>query len=616
MSLHTIGPYEVLRETERTPFCRVFSAHDSETGTAVRLRLVEREARELGADLASLRRACGALVGLSHPNLVGVLDVDEWDGLPYLVTEMPRGTPASGHLRAKGLLPPATVCEIVAGAARGLHRAHLAGVVHGDLEPAWVLRAEDGSGLLDGFGLVALAPVGATGVRGVPGYLAPEQIRGEAASAASDVFALGAVLFELLTGRRAFGGESESAVFYRTVHEEPESAALAAVPPALAPIVSRALAKDKAARFTSAEEFALALETADVGLDVEATLGPGESPGPSRTLPGGSAGRAAAPRATPLRPFVLAVTLAAVGGLALFLLRDRVFPRPLLEARVRTDPPGIAVLQDGQPIPADGVVRFRRDGTPALLTARLACRVAEHRLAPADAAGEIVLALDPVEAEVQVDPGVDGATLALNGTPAGRTPLAVRLDLCRPNRLELQAPGFRPAAVDLPAEVDPATARGLVSAVVLAPTPKGRLRLPASAETPLTYFVDGQRVTGSTAELELAEGAHELRYTNEAHWLEGQLTVELRGGETTTPAVDTRLGTLVVQAFPSNCEVFLRRPGGAWRRLDETPVERRLAVGAYEVKVVLKPTGESRVVEVELKDQENPPVRVSFAGRS
>jgi hypothetical protein len=89
--------------------------------------------------------------------------------------------------------------------------------------------------------------------------------------------------------------------------------------------------------------------------------------------------------------------------------------------------------------------------------------------------------------------------------------------------------------------------------------------------------------------------------------------VAIREGETATPILDgVELGTLVVQAFPANCKAYLRRPGGDWRLLDDTPVSRRVATGSYEVKVVLTPTGETVLRKIELARGDNPPVRVAF----
>ena len=128
------------------------------------------------------------------------------------------------------------------------------------------------------------------------------------------------------------------------------------------------------------------------------------------------------------------------------------------------------------------------------------------------------------------------------------------------------------------------------------------------------YYVDGKRIGKAVREIELQEGEHRVRYKNEFHWLDETVKVQVAAGETTAAAVAPRFGTLVVQAFPSNCKVYLRQPGGTWRYLDDTPAQRRVVTGRYEVKVQLIPTGESRVDTISLREGANPPVRVAFGG--
>ena len=101
-----------------------------------------------------------------------------------------------------------------------------------------------------------------------------------------------------------------------------------------------------------------------------------------------------------------------------------------------------------------------------------------------------------------------------------------------------------------------------------------------------------------------------------SHFIDDRRTVQVVGGETVSVGLgEVELATLVVQAFPSNCKVFVRRPGGRWRYIDETPANRRVAAGPYEVKVELNPTGETVVRQIELMSGGNAPVRVSFGKR-
>jgi serine/threonine-protein kinase len=627
MQFETLGSYEILREWGRSAAGRVLLARDPETDSGVAIQLVETlsdladDEREQGQD--RLLRGCSAIVGMKHANVVAVTDVDEADGVPYVVTEHIEGTPFATYCRADSLLPAWTVVDLVAGAARGLGELHRAGLVHGAVRPEWLLRVGN-VGMVAGVGLAACLPAGeGAGLRGASAYLSPEQVRNEPVDGRSDLFALGAVLYEMLTGRKAFPGESISTVLFRIVNEEVRDPA-ALDPPVGAPlaeILLRALAKQKEDRFESGERFAEELEEAAVALRVDEFIAP-ESARPiaDEDRPISDAGAtSASPSRASARPFVLGSLLVALVAVAAFwLLQDRGGDDGAsvawLEARVSTQPPDLPVRLDGETVEVgdSGLIRFRAEEPFGVLTASFECRTAEHRLGLSDAGGELVLVLDPVEVEVPLDPAVDGARVLLNGEPVGTTPAEVKLDLCSENRLELRAPGYRAATAEIPAGAEPLAARKLVYALALEPIPKGRLALPRKKGLELVYYVDGKRIGKSVTEVELEEGEHELRFKNEFHWIDERTKLRVAGGETTTPGVDPRIATLAVQAYPSNCKVYLRRPGGGWRYLDETPAERRVATGSYEVKVQLNPTGETRISKVELKEGANPPLRVAF----
>jgi hypothetical protein len=561
-----------------------------------------------------------------------VLDVGEAEGVPYVVTEQVEGTPFEVYCRPDALLPASTVIDLVAGVARGLDEMHCAGNVHADVRPAALLRVAD-TGMVTGVGLASCLPAAeAVGMRGAPHYLSPEQVRDDPLDSRSDLFSLGAVLYEMLTGRKAFPGESMSTVLYRIVNEDVRDPRELDPPlhPAAADVVLRALAKGRSDRFESAASFAEALREASIAVCVDESIAP-ETASPSEAAPGSPRADVEsrpvappsrrAPSRTSAKPFVL-------GALLLVILAAVVFSalhdwgnggeatEQWLEARVSTEPPGLELRLDGEGVGlgTNGTVRFRGQEPFGVLTASFKCRTAEHRLELADAGAELVLVTDPVDVDVPVDPSVDGARVLLNGDAVGTTPAEVKLDLCRANRLELRAEGYRTAAVEIPSGAGPLEARKLVYALALEPIPKGRLVLPRKRGLQLVYYVDGKRIGKSVRELEVEAGRHNLRFKNDYHWIDVTTKVSIRDGETTTPTVDPRFATLAVQAFPSNCKVFLRRPGGRWKFLDETPAERRVATGRYEVKVQLNPTGETRVSTIELKEGSNPPVRVAFGG--
>ena len=635
MQLEELGRYRILRERGRGITGTVLLAHDPLTDLDVTIRLLDQLEALPRAQLAVVAERLLArarrLTGLQHPNILTLLDSGEHRGVPYLVSEPAEGPSLDAYCRKGSLLARGTVVELLAGVAEGLDCAHRAGFVHGDLNPSNLVRVDEQTVKIAGFGWSPGSMAGEPGeLHGTPGYVSPEQIRHEPLDGRADQFSLGAVLYELLSGEKAFPGDSESAMLYRSVNEEARDPTELEPPvhPEIAGTALRALAKRAENRFETAGRFAEALYSAALALRVDESIEPTlpaadaetREPPPPTAVPD-SLPASRAPARSSSRSFViggLLLLLLAVAALAVrYGTTDRVpEPAPWLEALVRTEPPGLEVLLNGEALDpvAEGRVRFRGPEPFGLLTAVQACRVVEHRLQAADAGTEVVLVIDPVEIDLQIEPEVSGARVLLNGDSVGTTPTGVRLDLCRANRLEVRAAGYHPARIEVPSGAAPLEARKLVYALRLERIPMGRLALPRRRGLQLVYYVDGKRIGKSVREVELQAGRHELRLKNEFHWIDVRRQVSVEDGATARPGVDVTLAALVVQAFPSNCKVFVRKPGGTWRYLDETPARRQVAIGDYEVKVQLNPTGETRVKQVTLKASGNPPVRVSFGG--
>jgi len=194
---------------------------------------------------------------LCHPNIATVFDYGEDDNLAYLVMELVPGEPLSAMVQREGALDPARVRSIMGQAALALGAAHEAGVVHRDVKPANILVTPDGTVKLTDFG-IARAVDGAgqtlTGeVLGTPHYLSPEQALGEAATGASDLYALGIVAHELLTGRRPFDKGTPVATALAQVNEPPPPLP-PHVPPGLRSLIEQCLAKKPGDRPASARE--------------------------------------------------------------------------------------------------------------------------------------------------------------------------------------------------------------------------------------------------------------------------------------------------------------------------------------------------------------------------
>ena len=287
------------------------------------------------------------------------LDVGLTEGIPFVVTEHVGGTPFDVYCRAGSLLDGPRLAEQLAAAATGLEAAHRAGVVHGDLRPDRLLGIESVVKVC-GFGRGAALPTDLQRSH----YQSPEQVRREELDGRSDVFSLGTVMYEMLSGRQAFEGESSSTVLYRVVNEDVRDPREldTAVHDALAEIVMRALAKRRRDRFEHIGQMALALQEASVALGVDARIESDRPPdvvtAPVAEPPPGAT-RAVPDRKAPsgvrLRPFLLGTLLIAflvVAGLSLLREGDE-GPGPAeqwLEARVRTEPPGVLLSLDGEPL--------------------------------------------------------------------------------------------------------------------------------------------------------------------------------------------------------------------------------------------------------------------------
>ncbi len=632
MSSENLGRYKIIEELGRGAMGRVFLAHDPQIDRQVAIKTVQIFGALPASDRADARsrfiREARAAGRLNHPSLVTIYDVDESEGLLYIVMEYVEGQTLDGFTAPGGLLPPALVVDLVAEAAEGFDYLHGGGIVHRDVKPANLIRVGDRRIKIADFGLALPSEAELSqddALRGTPSYMSPEQIRGETLDGRSDLFSLGCVLFELLGGQKPFPGDSVASVIYRIVNEEPVE--LAGHPDSLAAFLRKALSKSTSERFQSGKEFAAGLRAAR-----------GDSPDPAarETTNERTAGEPEPvvpppprrrPRRSSVAPYVIGALVIIVGlAGAAYLLKDRLGielpvepPKTVWwEANVRTEPPDLEVMLDGQPLDpsAEGRVRFPSTGPLGLLSATHRCRTAEHQLSPADAGGELVLVTDPVEMSWEIAPGVADASVTLNGKRAGKTPTELEFDLCADNKLTIEAAGFRPVTLDIPLGTTPTEARSLLFDLSLAKIPRGKLKLP-KAEIDLVYYVDGSRMKKGVREIELEEGEHVIRVKNEYHWLDRTSSVQVVGDQTVRVDLGSMtLASLVVQAFPSNCKVYLRRPSGRWKYIDETPARRNLATGKYEVKVELNPTGQTRVRKVNLVAGENPPVRVSFGGSS
>lgn len=199
-----------------------------------------------------------AVARLKDPGLVAVYDQGTDDGRPFLVMELVEGGTLRELLDERGPMPPHAVAAVLGPVLGALATAHRAGLLHRDIKPENVLISTDGEVKIVDFGLVrAVAEAGVTSagvILGTAGYLSPEQVRGDDAGPPSDVYAVGILCYELLTGHAPFGGDSSLAVAYQRLDHDvpPPGTMIDGVPPQFDALVARATARDAAHRFTDA----------------------------------------------------------------------------------------------------------------------------------------------------------------------------------------------------------------------------------------------------------------------------------------------------------------------------------------------------------------------------
>jgi eukaryotic-like serine/threonine-protein kinase len=255
-----VGRYEILEIIGTGATGRVARAHDPMIGRQVAIKLFAKELAQGEARQRFLQEA--RVVGqLSHPSIIALHDmgIEEATQTPYLVMEFLDGQPLDRILE-RGSIPYPRACAIVAEVACALGAAHRKGVIHGDVKPANILITDDGRVKLMDFGMARLAShdTGASPLLGTPAYWCPEQIMGKPQDARSDLFSLGVVLYELVTGKRPFDAESLQAICGRVLSSTPlpPSHANPSVPTGFDEVVARCLAKDPIARYGMGETLA------------------------------------------------------------------------------------------------------------------------------------------------------------------------------------------------------------------------------------------------------------------------------------------------------------------------------------------------------------------------
>ncbi len=268
-----LGPYQIVSLLGTGGMGEVYRALDTRLDRTVAIKVLPRHLSEQSSVRERFEREARAISSLTHPHICALYDVGREDGIDYLVMEYLEGESVADRV-TRGALPTDQVLRYAIEIADALDKAHRQGLVHRDLKPGNIMLTKSGAKLLD-FGLVKYTSPEEVGpltnlptqnrplteegtILGTFQYMAPEQLEGREADARTDIFAFGAVLYEMTTGRRAFRGSSKASLIAAIISGAPEpmSVAQPLTPPALARVVQVCLAKDPDERWQSAHDIA------------------------------------------------------------------------------------------------------------------------------------------------------------------------------------------------------------------------------------------------------------------------------------------------------------------------------------------------------------------------
>ena len=304
------GRYELGRQLGAGGMARVYLGHDRLLDREVAVKVLAEPYASDPNFVERFRREASAAAGLNHPNIVAVYDRGEADGSYYIVMEFLAGPDLKQVIRSRAPLPPTEAIDAAQQILAALGAAHRRDVVHRDVKPQNVLVAEDGHLKVTDFGIARAGAESdmteAGSVIGTAQYLSPEQARGDEVTAASDTYAVGIVLYEMITGRVPFDGGPPVAVAMKQISDEPVSPRIVepSVPRELEAVVLRSLAKRPSERYRTAEEMSRALAEARAAIDgtgATTNVMPATGP-PTRVMGPPTAATRVAPPPPPAEP--------------------------------------------------------------------------------------------------------------------------------------------------------------------------------------------------------------------------------------------------------------------------------------------------------------------------
>jgi serine/threonine protein kinase/dipeptidyl aminopeptidase/acylaminoacyl peptidase len=435
-----LGPYEILLPIGAGGMGEVYRARDTRLGREVAIKVLPESLANDADRLRRFEQEARTIAALNHPNILGIHDIGTHDGAPFLVSELLEGQTLREKLES-GPLPVRRAIEYALGIATGLAAAHEKGIVHRDLKPENVFITRDGRVKVLDFGLAKLvrpeeshetvatlaSPATLPGtVMGTVGYMSPEQVKGGASDARSDIFSFGAVLYEMLSGKRAFKRDTSAETMTAILREEPAELSDTGWqgPPALQRILVRCLEKNVERRFQSASDLAFAIESLS-----------GSSSGSSAASTSAVTRSIEAPKA---RRMWLPLAAASLGVMALLAAAWTVSRRPAARPQ-----PKFTRLTYQQGYPSNA--RFAKDGQTVIYSAQwnndpmhvYSVRTEFPQSTKVDLPSVVLLALSSSgDMELAVDPvyeswfmyGTMGQAQMSGGTPRAQTKEVIAAD--------------------------------------------------------------------------------------------------------------------------------------------------------------------------------------------
>ncbi|MGH2677743.1 MAG: Stk1 family PASTA domain-containing Ser/Thr kinase [Actinomycetota bacterium] len=357
--------YEIESTLGEGGMARVYRGTDGVLGRPVAIKVLADRYANDDTFVTRFRREAQAAAALNHPNVVSVFDTGDDGQAHYIVMEYVPGHTLADVLKREGPLDPDRAARIAENVATALQAAHERGLVHRDVKPGNVMIDPQGRTKVMDFGIAraatddTLTQTGA--VLGTAAYLSPEQARGDPVDARSDIYSLGCVLYEMLTGRPPFTGDSPVAIAYAHVNDQPDppSAHRPGIPPDLEAVTMKALAKDPADRYGSAGALHDALAAARAAGVPTEPIGAAAGDTAVMPVPGTTAPVSPEPAGPPRRmswiplALIAAAVLAVAGILALTLAGDGARPRNQGGGQDRSQPEQAAPEQESPAPPAE-----------------------------------------------------------------------------------------------------------------------------------------------------------------------------------------------------------------------------------------------------------------------